>query len=156
MSRLIRAFSFSPEMCNCIDQLVEAARRDPDLVQKLGLAVSIEPVIQLDTRGLTSMDYDELRRISGLKTDGDILIEQIMKNNVLRSTCISIIGKAQRRNYKARDAQTNTTSVVNTSRVVAAVLLKGIDTIQATEKKASENAAIKSASRTRRNAGKAA
>ena len=159
MSRLIRAFSFSPEVCERVDQLVEHARRDPDLAQRLGLAPPSKSVLQLNNRGLTPADYDELRRVSGIDADGDILIEQMMKDNVLRPVCISVVSKAQRRNYKARDTQIKTTSIVNASRVVAAVLLKGIDTIQATiptEKKASENAATKSTSRKSRNAGKAA
>jgi hypothetical protein len=158
MGRSIRAFSFSPEVCACIDLIVERARREPDLAQKLNLSLPSEAVVNLNNRGLMPSDYDELRRISGLKSDGDTLIEQMMRDSGLRRLCVSTVSRAQRRNYKARDAQAKVVTI-NVSRVVAALVVKGAESVQValpTEKKATKNATVKSACRESGNARKIA
>jgi hypothetical protein len=149
MGRSIRAFSFSSEVCACIDSVVERVRREPDLAQKLNLSPPSETVVNLNNRGLAPSDYDELRRVSGLKSDGDALIEQMMHDSGLRRLCVSMVSKAQRRNYKARDAQAKVVTI-NVSRVVAALVVKGAESVQVvlpTEKKATKNATVKLARR---------
>jgi hypothetical protein len=92
-------------------------------------------------------DYVALQELLNVKKRGEDLLLFALQHLTHRKLARDLITKAQRRNYRMLNP---TPAAVNASRVVAALLLKGMETV------ATDGRGIKSGSRARRNAKQAA
>ena len=150
---MMRSFSLPSTLSNRLDQFVDRVRLDSKLVAKLNLNAASPPPLEVDQRGLTATDYQALQKLLHSEASGDNLIKLGWTHPMYSHAARSLVVKAQRHNLKAkrREELTQKTANVNFSRVVAALLLKGLETLET-----DHAATAKSAGRTRRDARKAA
>lgn len=141
-----RTFSLPAQLSDQLDNLLASIPLDTQLIDRLGL----NPIAQrppCDQRGLLPGDYAALQTMLGSKLQGDALVEFGLRHLTHRRLAHNLVQQAQRRNQKPPIRPT-----VNISRVAAALLLKGLETLEAD----GSTGSIKFGGRTRRNAKQAA
>ena len=150
MSRLIRTFSLSDTLVLRLLGAAARAESDKAFADKLNLRVA--PLRQPDAQGLVASDYAEIQEAVQRKdlSGAELLSYAILPGlapREIRSRARKIIRLAQIRNRRSRSA-----APISASRLVEALLLKGLETVDAAvDTHASANSNDGKASRQRAN-----
>ena len=145
---IVRAFSLPYDVSQRLDKAVILMVTDVALARQLGLIPQPVQTEKADERGMTPADYKALQELLGVsKLQGDDLILRGFQDPIKSKVARRLVIDAQRRN---RIKPVPLRNGVNASRLVAALLLKGLEKLEV------EARGTESGGRTRRNAKQAA
>ena len=133
--RTIRSYSLPMSLVIRVNDLQTALLRNPELTGKLLAAPAPRSTVAIDKYGLLPDDYKEMQAFLGSTKTGYELMNFGVSNKATRHGTEQLIRKAQIRNRRLRGAQDRMNRVtINTSRVVEALILKGLASIDAATK----------------------